>query len=109
HDSAEDLAASGIVTNEFQEIAGHAIENEIGRQHLSVELLAPEKPHQNEKVGQFDRRFEKLRRFQRYSQRSVGIQIGDGVGKSHAPEVMGRFAIATAGSETPHAPDGMSQ
>ena len=109
HDSAEDLAASGIVANEFQEIAGHAVENEIGGQHLSVELLALEKPHENEKIGQFDRGFEKLRRLKRYAQRSIGVRISDRIGKGHSPEMMGGLAIAASGGKTSHAPDGVSQ
>ena len=109
HDSAKDLAAPGIVANEFQEIAGHAVENEVSRQHLPVEFLALEQPHQNEEIRQFDRRFEKLRGLKRYAQRSIGIRVGDGIGKRHAPEMMGRLAIAAAGGETSHAPDGVSQ
>ena len=79
----------------------------IGRQHLPVEFLALEQPHQNEEIRQFDRRFEKLRGLERYSQRRVGIQIGDGIGKRHAPEVTGRLAIATACGEASYSADGV--
>ena len=83
--------------------------HEIGRQHLAIELLASEDPHQNEKIRQLDGRFEKLRGLEWYPQWCVGIQIGDGVGKSHTPEVVGRLAITAARSEASYAANGVSQ
>src|SRR5579862_4741234 len=109
HDPAENFTASGIVADEFQKIPGNAIENEISGQHLSVKFLALEDPHQNEKVRQLNRRLEELGGLERYSEGGVGIQIGDGIGESHSPEVSGRLAIAATCGEASYAPDGMAQ
>ena len=109
HKAAEDLAAARIVANEFQEKAGDAVEKEIGAEHLSIELFAREQPHKDEKICQLDRGFEKLRGLERDPQGCLGIRLRDGVGESHAPEMIGRLAIAAARGKAAHAPDGVSQ
>src|SRR6476660_3309818 len=108
HDSAKYRAAPRIVAEEFQEIPGTTVEDEKGGQHLPVEFLALEQPHQNKEIRQFNRRFEKLRGFERYSQRRVGIQVGNRIGKRHAPEVTGRLAITASCGETSYSSDGVT-
>src|SRR5579863_4479484 len=67
HDPAKHRAPSRIVAQELKEIARHAIKEEISSDHLPIELLPLQQPHQNKEIGQLDRRLEKLRRLKRNS------------------------------------------
>ena len=76
HGAAEDGAAAGIAAQKLEEITGNSVEEKIGAEYLAVEFLTFEQPHQQEKVGQFDRGFKELSGFQRHMKRSAGIRGG---------------------------------
>ncbi len=60
HDAAKHFAAARIVANEFEEIACDAVQDQKRCEDLSVEFLSLEQPHQDEKVGEFNRSFKQL-------------------------------------------------
>src|SRR5579863_6122111 len=100
HDSTEHRASSGIVAQELKKIAGHAVKEKIGCEHLSVELFPFEQPHQEKEIRQLNRRLEKLRGFERNAQRRAYPGLSNWTGESHTPEMIRRLAVAAACGET---------
>src|SRR5208282_1174302 len=100
HDSAKHRTSSRIVAQELKKIARHAIQEEISRNHLAIEFLPLQQPHQNEEIGQLDSRLKKLGRLERYSKRRTHPGLGNRIGEGYPPEVLRRFAIAATGGET---------
>src|SRR6266536_465758 len=70
HQSAENLSPPRIATQKFQEETGGSVQDVKRSEHLAVKFLAFEHPGQNNEVGEFHGRFEKLGGFQRHIQRS---------------------------------------
>src|SRR6266403_435534 len=100
HDSAKDFAASGIAAQKLDEIALNPIQDHKSRKHLPIKLLALEQPHQQNKIEEFGRGFDQLRRFQGNSQRRPRPVVRQLAVERYAPEVMGFFSIAAAGRKT---------
>ena len=109
HDAAEDGSAAGVVAKEFQEIARNSVEEQVRPEHLAFKFLALQHPGEDAEVRQLDSRFEKLCRFQRYSERSTHPRMGQRVFEGYAPEMSSWLAIATASRKTTHAPNCMPQ
>ena len=100
HQPAEDFAASGIVAQEFDEVTLDAVQDHEAAPNLSVELLAPEQPHQQQKIEELGRGFDQLRRLNPDAERSPANSIRQRIREDDAPEVIGRFAITAAGRKT---------
>src|ERR1017187_7688638 len=100
HHSAENFAAPGIVAQKFDEVTLDAVQDHEAAPNLSVELLAPEQPHQQQKIEKLSRGFDQLRRLNPDAGRSPANSIRQRIREDDAPEGMGRFAITAASRKT---------
>src|ERR1019366_1405161 len=100
HQAAEDFTASGIVAQKLDEVTLDAVQDHEAAPNLSVELLAPEQPHQQQKIEELGRRFDQLRRLDTDSERSPANGVRQRIREDDAPEVIGRFAITAASRKT---------
>src|ERR1035441_1793530 len=100
HDSAANVHPPGIVAQKFDEVTLDAVQDHEAAPNLSVELLAPEQPHQQQKIEKLSRGFDQLRRLNPDAERSPANSIRQRIREDDAPEVMGRFAITAASRKT---------
>src|ERR1700758_5877713 len=105
----EDFSAAGVVTQELEQEACNAVEEQVGSNHLAVKFLSGQQPGQKEEICQFHRRFEELSWFQWDSERRSHPGVGQRVLECHSPDGVGLFAVAAASGKAPYPPNGMSQ
>jgi hypothetical protein len=103
HHSAEDFASARVTAQEFDEVALDPVEDHETGKYLSIEFLSLEQPHQENEVKELSGGFDQLSRLQSFVEWCAGPTAGQRVGEDHAPEVIGRFAVAASSGEASEA------
>src|ERR1700721_1703776 len=109
HYAAKDFAASGIVAQEFDEVAFDSVKDHEAGPNLSVEFLAPQHPCQQHKIEKLGGSFDQLRRLNPDAKWSSTDGIRQRIREDDAPEMIRRFAVAAARRETAEASEDMSK
>src|ERR1700740_2184778 len=108
HQPAKDRTAAGIATEEFQEEARHSIDNQVRAEHLAIELLALQHPHEQEEVCQLHREFKELGRLKRLVERSSDQIMRHRIGERDAPPAVRGLTKAASRGKTSHPSDRVS-
>src|ERR1700730_10071091 len=96
HHPTKDFAASGIVAQELDEVTLDSIEDHECAPHLPIEFLSTEQPGQQQEIEKLGGGFDQLCRLNPLAERSSTDGIRQRIRENHAPEVIGRFAVAAA-------------
>src|ERR1700675_1141450 len=109
HQPAEDFTAPWIVAQELDEVTFDSVQDHECAPHLPIEFLSAEQPGQQQEIEELGCGLDQLCRFNPDAERSSADGIRQRVREDHAPEVIGRFAVAAACRETTEASEDVAK